>query len=606
MVKKDHSGGRTTLQKVRVGNPSPQKGVVPENAQKDSDPLLGTTLDGKYQIISCLGQGGLGIVYRAEHLQLHRIIALKVLHAHLLEARSRETFLGRFEREAMTANKFRHPNAVTIHDFGVAGNSPYIVMEFLEGRSLGDIIRQESPIPLERILHIMRQLCNVLDEAHRQGLVHRDLKPDKILVSIDRNNLDHVVVLDFGLAKLLQADESETALTKAGAIIGTPKYMAPEQIQSSTVDERSDIYSLGVILYELLSGTVPFSAGSVTELLSMHLTEAPKSLSEISALREIPEQLNAAVLKALEKDPARRQPRVGDLLQELEASIECPANPQEPTRHLAAIEAHNQPGANRFNLIQRRSAFAGLVVVLCLLCGYPIVKKVLIRPVEEKLAAVEAQEKANAVWDRIHKQEAEIERLVLDSARNVVISENACAQARIEQERAVLEVGVALARAEQALSQERKRIFELQMAEGNEFVVLRGVDSRAVQMLQEKDYGQALLAYREEQPRLETLQRTASFAQDILSRREAALHLEFEWRSFAANYALPQSGKADDLRKMSAQLDAAIARNALNEAEPMITKVETAAANALEEGKALAAEPSYPLRGRPLLSDKGA
>ncbi|HEY6802652.1 MAG TPA: protein kinase [Pyrinomonadaceae bacterium] len=269
------------------------------------DPLIGQTLDGKYKIVARLGIGGMGTVYRARHLLIDRPVAVKVLNQRLVDD---EASRVRFQREAKAAGRLQHLNAVAVTDFGrSSGGHVYIVMELLEGRTLREILAKEAPLETARAVSIMLQVSAAVAAAHEAGVIHRDLKPANIFVTQSADAPSVVKVLDFGIAKLaaetLDEDEPKT-LTQIGAMIGTPRYMSPEQCNGEELTPAADVYSLGVILYEMLSGMVPFSGSTPLAIAIKHASEFPRPPREIVA--SIPEELENVVLHALEKKPEDR------------------------------------------------------------------------------------------------------------------------------------------------------------------------------------------------------------------------------------------------------------------------------------------------------------
>jgi serine/threonine-protein kinase len=300
------------------------------NLPPPPDLYLGRVLGGRYQLDACIGTGGMGAIYRARRLHIGDTVAVKVLRPEVLEnAVSRE----RFHREARAAAMLHHPNAVVIHDFGEdADGTAYIVMELLEGRSLRQLLQEERTITPERTYGIVRQACAAVEAAHRRGVIHRDLKPDNIILMDEHDGSDHVKILDFGIAKLRDKSSDklslEKSLTNVGTVIGTPYYMSPEQCQGEPADARSDIYSMGVVLYEMLTGVIPFSAKTPTAVAIKHVTEAPKPLSELRP--DLALAVERVVLRALAKEPDARQQSALELSRELEtaikgAKIETPA-----------------------------------------------------------------------------------------------------------------------------------------------------------------------------------------------------------------------------------------------------------------------------------------
>jgi eukaryotic-like serine/threonine-protein kinase len=228
--------------------------------------LVGQVIDGKYRVDALVGRGGMGAVYRATQLSLDRPVAIKVIREDML---ADESAVERFRREALAVARLRHPNVVVVHDFDVApGVGAYIVMELLDGRSLRDELVSEGRVAPERASHLIRQACDGVQAAHAVGVIHRDLKPDNIFLAGET-----VKVLDFGVAKLADA-ESRAAITLPGAFVGTPAYAAPEHCLGGDSDARSDVYALGCVLYELVTGRPPFEAPSIVALLNRHVTSS--------------------------------------------------------------------------------------------------------------------------------------------------------------------------------------------------------------------------------------------------------------------------------------------------------------------------------------------
>ena len=280
-----------------------------------TDPFAGRTLDEKYLIEEPLGAGGMGTVYRARHLEMDRPVAIKFLNQRLVED---EAARARFQIEARAAVTLRHPNAVAVTDFGhTAEGGVYIVMELLEGRTLREILSREAPLETARAISIMLQVSAAVAAAHEAGIIHRDLKPSNILVTQSADQPAVVKVLDFGIAKFAIGEDEEEAATLAqsNSVIGTPRYMSPEQYNSDELTPAADVYSLGVILYEMLSGMVPFSGSSPTEIAEKHANNTPHSPREIVA--SIPEEVEQIVLHALDKQPSARPPNAGEFRREL-------------------------------------------------------------------------------------------------------------------------------------------------------------------------------------------------------------------------------------------------------------------------------------------------
>ncbi len=312
--------------KTQVSNPSPGADHSTISPPPPPVPVAigmqsGRVLGGRYKLERCIGSGGMGEIYRARRMHIGDTVAVKVLRADVVE---NEKSRQRFYREARAAAMLHHPNAVVIHDFGEDDDgTAYIVMELLVGRSLRQLLVDEGSINALRAYGIIRQACAALDAGHRNGIVHRDIKPDNIVLLDSNDGADHVKILDFGIAKLrdtaLDTLSVEQRLTNVGAIIGTPHYMAPEQCQGEEADARSDIYSAGVVLYELLTGVAPFLAKTPTGVAIKHVTEKPRPLRELNP--NIPEPVEQVVLRALEKDPNARPQTALELAREFETAL---------------------------------------------------------------------------------------------------------------------------------------------------------------------------------------------------------------------------------------------------------------------------------------------
>ena len=289
----------------------PADGVALE---QDADSLLGTTLAGKYRIDARLNEGGMGTVYRATHVLMDKTVAIKVLRPTLA---ADEKIVARFSREARAASRISHPNALTVTDFGEDETGHvFLVMEFLSGQTLKQLIRDEGPLPLQRVVDITRQIADALNAAHAQGVVHRDLKSDNIML-VDTLSGDHAKVLDFGIAKITEPDGAvDTNLTAPNLVIGTPQYMSPEQCaQDAEIDARSDIYSLGVILYEMLVGHVPFSGESPTMVMMKHLQDPVPSILE--ERNDVPAAVGRVVTRAMAKVRDNRYQNATELIEDL-------------------------------------------------------------------------------------------------------------------------------------------------------------------------------------------------------------------------------------------------------------------------------------------------
>lgn len=395
-------------------------------------------LDNKYRIEQQLGEGGMGTVYRATHLGTKRVVAVKIIHPQLS---SYEEFVERFRREAEAAGRLRHPNVVDVTDFGISqtndGPVAYLVMEYLDGCSLTEILEEEGRLPISSVVEVLEQVCSAVDEAHQMGIVHRDIKPDNIWFEPNRRGGFTVKVLDFGLVKLgdraagptisnripdpphddssrtrlFAGDDDKTLirnslpelalpaatsgggkfrsgdsgsngrvrhearvtgernytatppteeLTRFGSIMGTPAYMSPEQCRGGPVDSRSDIYSLGVIAYRMLTGENPF-AGNTEELIALHTSTAPLPVRERN--RKVPRKLARLVMSALEKDPAKRPQTAGGFASALQAAIESTG---QLLRHAIALYSEHFPSFIKISLIGYAPLIAVLVVSIIL------------------------------------------------------------------------------------------------------------------------------------------------------------------------------------------------------------------------------------------------
>jgi serine/threonine-protein kinase len=291
---------------------------VNESPKPSDDPRVGSVLGARYRIVRVLGAGGMGIVYRAEHVHMHKPVAIKVLHKHMT---AMPEIVARFEREAVAAGRIQHPHVAAATDFGkLDDGSFYLALEYVDGRSLGSVIAVGA-LPVVRALLIARQIAEGLDAAHAAGIVHRDLKPDNVqLVSRDGYD-DWVKILDFGIAKLHLEDAPGSApLTQLGTVFGTPEYMSPEQAQGHTVDSRSDLYTLGVMLFEMLTGKIPFDADDVVVLITRHVTQPPPPLPS-----SVPESVQRLVSDLLAKKPEDRVESAAELVRRIERLLEDPA-----------------------------------------------------------------------------------------------------------------------------------------------------------------------------------------------------------------------------------------------------------------------------------------
>ncbi len=288
-------------------------------------PAMGGPIDfgPRYKVERLLGQGGMGAVYLAYDQDLGRSVALKLVKPELMV---HPEAMARFRQELLLASKISHRNILRIHDLGDAGGMKFISMAFVDGEDLHHLLMREGKLPLERMLHITRQLCAALDAAHSEGVVHRDLKPQNIMLGAK----DHVFVSDFGLAKSLGAVSS---MTQSGEMLGTPRYMAPEQVEAKSVDARTDIYALGLIFYEMVTGDVPFTAETTLQLMYKRAHEIPPAPKTV--VPDLPDWLNNVIMKCLERDPANRYQNTHEILADIDAQRKPELAPVQQTVHTA-------------------------------------------------------------------------------------------------------------------------------------------------------------------------------------------------------------------------------------------------------------------------------
>ncbi len=309
----------------------------------------GSVVRGKYRILSKIGQGGMGVVYKALHVVFDELRALKVMHPSLM---SDESFVKRFRHEAVITRRLQHPNAVRVDDIDEAEDGrPFIVMEYIEGRSLKSVIFEEGAMALPRVCSISKQVAAALEAAHQLGMIHRDIKPENIVL-LGMPPHEQAKVLDFGIAKIKEAHLAEGSgmtLTGAGVVVGTPQYMSPEQAMGKRGDEldgRSDLYSLGVVMYQMLSGELPFRADTTMEMLIAHMQKPPMPLGLAHPNLKIPDAMSTFVMQLLEKNPARRPANARALIEELEQVEKAPP-PMSVTRVSAPEKVYSPEAAAR-------------------------------------------------------------------------------------------------------------------------------------------------------------------------------------------------------------------------------------------------------------------
>jgi serine/threonine protein kinase len=286
------------------------------------DPFIGRDiLDGQFQVLQKIGSGGMGAVYKALQPAMNRMVGVKILHPKLA---NRKDLVSRFRREARAMSHLNHPNTTKVFLYGeLDDGSLYIVMEFLEGKNLNQTVRSEGPFPVARALPILIQVCGALDEAHKAGIIHRDMKPENIFVCQQQGMRDYPKVLDFGLAKVTEREmrPGSLILTQEGMVFGTPEFMSPEQAQGKVLTPGSDIYSLAVILYEVLTGKLPFDSKSPMEYIQHHVTAKPIPLSQRVPGKTFPPLLEQVMDRALAKRPEDRFASAADFAAAMSAVL---------------------------------------------------------------------------------------------------------------------------------------------------------------------------------------------------------------------------------------------------------------------------------------------
>ncbi|MES1204901.1 MAG: protein kinase [Pseudomonadota bacterium] len=299
----------------------------------ETDPWIGRVVDRRYKVLSRVGAGGMGLVYRVEHIQLGKIAAMKVLHAET--ARDGEA-VRRFRNEAQAVSRLSHPNIVQTFDFGQSEGSLYLVMEYVRGDDLATMVKRDGPMRFDRAVPLFVQICSALTEAHDSGVIHRDLKPENIVVVARRDGTVHAKVLDFGLAKLRERSDGAD-ITSGGVVIGTPHYMSPEQVRCEPLDVRTDIYSLGATMYRVLTGTPPFEAPTPVGVLTMHITDTLEPPRARAPDLNLPPEADAIVARAMAKSREDRYASAADVQRDLEAALVAarrssarPASPAGP------------------------------------------------------------------------------------------------------------------------------------------------------------------------------------------------------------------------------------------------------------------------------------
>lgn len=333
-----------------------------------ADPLIGQVIADRYRILALLGRGGMGVVYKVEHVHIGKLMAMKLLHGEL--ARDRNT-VKRFQREADAASRLNHPNTVQVFDFGRSDGLMYLVMEFLEGKDLGQLVREQGHLEFSRVARLCAQVCASVAEAHDEGIVHRDLKPENVMVLKGSGEHEIAKVLDFGLAKLRDHTGGIT-VTRAGAIVGTPYYMSPEQIRGEEVDARGDVYAIGAMMYKAATGVPPYVANTPMGVLTKHLTE-PLVLPSRRSGFHLPPMADEIVGKAMEKDAADRFQSAEELrhalLEYLNEAGELGSQPSMKSIAKPVTAFATREDVDAYERKMKRTSALTYVFVLLLLAG---------------------------------------------------------------------------------------------------------------------------------------------------------------------------------------------------------------------------------------------
>lgn len=324
---------------------------------KSTEVKPGQVFAGQYEIISVLGRGGMSIVYRARHRLMDRLVAIK-----LLQGETDNVAVERFKQEAKAASSLNHPNIIGIYDFGIIDNQPYLVMDCLEGKTLGDILDDEVVLSLDRSVSLFRQACYGLEHAHKNGIVHRDLKPGNLCLVKDENGKEMLKIVDFGIAKLVGHTSGQLNLTQTGEIFGSPLYMSPEQCMAKPLDIRSDIYSLGCVMYECLTGRPPLRGDTAYETMTMHVSKTPDSFNTVAPNLSINPSLEAIIFRCLEKKPDDRYQSVSEILQDLPTI--------QPDSGSVKVKSVVHPTKQKREIKLLRYSFWGLLGLVTLIFAY--------------------------------------------------------------------------------------------------------------------------------------------------------------------------------------------------------------------------------------------
>jgi serine/threonine protein kinase/formylglycine-generating enzyme required for sulfatase activity len=374
--------------------PPPDLGIHVE----ESDPLIGQTIGDRYHLISKIGEGGMGAVYLAKHTLMAKKIAVKILHPYLIG--SLES-MERFKREMRAASRFTHKNVIQIYDAGESkGRIFYMAMEFVEGEDLEDCIQRDGAMPLVKALPLMMQILSAIDDAHKKGIVHRDLKAGNVMLTKDREGRDQAKIMDFGIAKILEqaSDRSDrpstggdlqTFKTAQGVVTGTPQYMSPEQAAGEKLDHRTDIYSLGVIFYEMIMGRLPFLSNTPVGYLGKHIVEPPPSFKEVRPDLGVPRAMEKIIMKSLEKRRKDRYQTAGSMLKDIQkkvlpslASVKPLAGPPGQASPLAP--AAQKPGVSLKKPL-KYGIILGSILILAVIATFIVVTVIRKQDLDERI-----------------------------------------------------------------------------------------------------------------------------------------------------------------------------------------------------------------------------
>ena len=323
-----------------------------------ADPMIGQVFADQYEILSVLGTGGMSVVYKARHRLMDRVVAIKLLHDD-----SDKVAIERFKHEAKASSSLKHQNIISIYDFGIVGTQAYLVMDCLDGKNLSEVLEEIGHMGLDRAAHMFRQTCMGLEHAHKNGILHRDLKPSNLVLIKGDDGSELVKIVDFGIAKLLpNAAQEQTRLTQTGDIFGSPLYMSPEQCQAKPLDNRSDIYSLGCLMYETLAGVPPLSGDTAYDTMTMHVNQAPLAFHQVVPELNINKSMEALIFRCLEKLPENRYQSISDLLQDLPTI--------QPQSGSVKVKSVQHPTKQRLEIKYLRFSFWTLFVMVAAVIAY--------------------------------------------------------------------------------------------------------------------------------------------------------------------------------------------------------------------------------------------